>query len=77
MTIPIFPILFFLSAIVSIISYLKTSNDIFALLATGMTVSCLIWGLVIAHWSIHLLALLVLLFLGKPIENATSSWVNK
>jgi len=37
----------------------------------GMSVSCLIWGLVIAHWSIHVLALLALLFIGKPLAVAT------
>ena len=66
-----FPILLFITAVVSAFLYLRTANDIFALLAVGMTVACLIWGLIIAHWSIHLLALLALLFLGKPATVAT------
>lgn len=66
-----FPILLFVSAIISILIYLRTSNDIFALLGVGMTLCCLIWGLVVAHWSIHILALLALLFLGKPVAVAT------
>ena len=66
-----FPILLFITAVVSAFLYLRTYNDIFALLAVGMTVACLIWSLIIAHWSIHLLALLALLFLGKPAKVAT------
>ena len=61
------------TTIASIVIYLRTSNDIFALLGVCMAVICLIWGLVLAHWSIHLLALLALLFLGKPVAVATVS----
>ncbi len=68
-----FPLLLLVTAIVSIVIYLRTDNDIFALLAVGMSVSCLIWGLVIAHWSVHLLALLALLFIGRPVAVATVS----
>ena len=66
-----FPLLLLVTAIASIVIYLRTNNDIFALLAVGMSVSCLIWGLVIAHWSVHLLALLALLFVGRPVVVAT------
>ena len=66
-----FPLLLLVSAIISIVIYLRTANDIFALLGAGMMVICLIWGLVIAHWSIHILALVALLFLGKPVSVAT------
>ena len=66
-----FPLLLLVTAIASIVIYLRTDNDIFALLAVGMSVSCLIWGLVIAHWSVHLLALLALLFVGRPVVVAT------
>lgn len=66
-----FPILLLVSAITSIVVYLRTDNDIFALLAVGMSLACLIWGLVIAHWSVHLLALLALLFIGRPVAVAT------
>ena len=66
-----FPLLLLVTAIASIVIYLRTDNDIFALLAVGMSVSCLIWGLVIAHWSVHLLALLALLFVGRPVAVAT------
>ena len=66
-----FPLLLLVTAIASIVIYLRTSNDIFALLAVGMSICCLIWGLVIAHWSVHLLALLALLFIGRPVAVAT------
>lgn len=66
-----FPILLLVAAVANIIIYLRTDNDIFALLAVGMSLACLIWGLVIAHWSIHLLALLAVLFIGRPVAVAT------
>lgn len=65
-----FPILLLVTAIASIVIYLRTNNDIFGLLGVGMSVSCLIWGLVLAHWSIHILALLALFFVGKPLAIA-------
>ncbi len=69
--ITMFLLLLFITALVSIVIYLRTDNDIFALLGVGMTITCLIWGLVIAHWSIHILALLALLFIGRPVAVAT------
>ena len=66
-----FPLLLLVTAIASVIIYLRSNNDIFALLAVGMSVICLIWGLVIAHWSVHLLALLALMFVGRPVAVAT------
>ncbi len=66
-----FPILLFVTALASIVIYLRTANDIFALLGAGMAVICLIWGLVIAHWSIHILALAALFFFIKPVSVAT------
>lgn len=66
-----FPILLLVAAVANIVIYLRTDNDIFALLAVGMSIACLIWGLVIAHWSIHLLALLAVLFIGRPVAVAT------
>lgn len=65
--------LLLITCLASIVIYLRTANDIFALLGAGMALACLIWGLVIAHWSIHILALLVVLFLIKPVSVATVS----
>lgn len=66
-----FPLLLFATAIVSIFIYLRTDSDIFSLLAIGISISCLIWGLVIAHWFVHLLALLAVFWLGRPVAVAT------
>ncbi len=67
MMLPVFPILLLATSILSGIWYQKTDNDIFGVLAlVGMAV-CLIWGLVIAHWSIHLLGLLMLFKLRTPV----------
>ena len=68
-----FPILLFVSALASIVIYLRTNNDIFAMLAAGMSLTCLIWGLVVAHWSVHILALFAVLYLSKPVAVATVS----
>ncbi len=73
MAIPMFPILLFAAALVSIILYLRTNYEIYGLLAVGMSIACLIWGLVIAHWSVHLLALLALFVLRKPLAIATAT----
>ncbi|VEP18241.1 conserved hypothetical protein [Hyella patelloides LEGE 07179] len=66
MIFPVFPILMLVTTIGSIILYLRTANDIFGVLSVGMAIACLIWGLVVAHWSIHLLFLVALLLLRKP-----------
>jgi hypothetical protein len=65
MVFPILPLLFLLTALGSVILYLRTDHDIFGVLAVVGSIVCLIWGLVIAHWSVHLLALIGLLFI-KP-----------
>ncbi len=72
-----FFILLFLTTLVSIFLYTRTSQDIFGVLAVAMTIACLIWGLVIAHWSFHLLALLALLFFSKPMAIAITSFGNR
>ncbi len=72
-----FFILLLLTTSTSIFLYLRTSQDIFGVLSAIMTIACLIWGLVIAHWSFHLLALLVILFLSKPNVIASSFLGNK
>ena len=66
MILPVFPLLMLVTTLGSLLWYWRTANDIFAVLAVGMAIACLIWGLVVAHWSIHLLFLLALLFLRKP-----------
>lgn len=66
MILPVFPLLMLVTTLGSVILYLRTANDIFGVLAVCMTIACLIWGLVVAHWSVHLIFLVGLLFLRKP-----------
>ena len=75
MILPVFPLLMLATTLGSVIWYLRTNNDIFAVLAVVMALASIVWGLVVSHWSVHLLALLVLLFLRTPraIFNSISS----
>jgi multisubunit Na+/H+ antiporter MnhG subunit len=66
-----FLFLLLVTALTSIVIYLRTNNDIFGLLGIFISLICLIWGLAIAHWSVHVLALFALLFLSKPVTVAT------
>jgi hypothetical protein len=66
---PLFPLLLLLTAIASIIYYQRTKNDIFGVLGVSTTLASLIWGLVIAHWSIHLLSLILLVKFRYPLLN--------
>ena len=77
MAIPMFLILLFSTALINIFLYLRTANDIFGVLAVGMTICCLIWGLVIAHWSIHLLCLILLLKFKSPAIILKAVQINK
>ena len=77
MMLPIFPILLLLTAIGSIVLYQCTDLDIFKVLAAGTAIVCLIWGLAIAHWSIHLLSLIVLLKFKSPVLKTVQVQANK
>jgi hypothetical protein len=63
----IFPILLLITAIGSILWYQRTTNDIFYALAVSSAIIGLIWSLAIAHWSVLLLGLLVLLKFPSPV----------
>jgi hypothetical protein len=65
--IPIFPILLLITALISICLYQRTDQEIHLVLAIFSAIIGLIWGLIIAHWSIHLFSLLVLICLPTPI----------
>jgi hypothetical protein len=67
MLLPLFPLLLLVTAIVSIVCYQRTRNDTFGVLGVSTTLACLIWGLVVAHWSIHLLSLILLARLRSPL----------
>ncbi len=70
MILPIFPLLFLITAIGSVVWYQRTGNDIFGVLAFGSALACVIWGLVISHWLIHILSLIILLKFRTPILGA-------
>jgi len=61
MMLPVFPLLLLSIAIGSILLYQRVSHELWRVLAAGTAIVCLIWGFAIAHWSIHLLSLVVLL----------------
>jgi Flp pilus assembly protein protease CpaA len=67
---PLFPLLLILLAIGSLVWYRKTANDIYQALAVSSTIFAIIWGLTLAHWSIHLLSLMILLRCTTPVFNA-------
>lgn len=74
MMLPVFPLLTIAATIGSIFLYLRTANDIFGVLAVIFAIACLIWGLVVAHWTIHLLFLTGLVFFRpKAIARATAN----
>lgn len=73
MMLPVFPLLLLITSIASGFWYQKTNNDIFGVLAVASAVVCLIWGLVIAHWLIHLLGLLLLVKLSNPLLKLSSN----
>ena len=77
MILPIFPILLLLTALGSVFLYQCTDLDIFKVLAVGTAIICLVWGLVIAHWSIHLLSLIVLLKFKSPVLKTVQVQTNK
>ncbi|MEL4897142.1 hypothetical protein [Crocosphaera sp. Alani8] len=67
MMLPIFPLLFLITSIGSFVWYQRTENDIFGVLAFASALACVIWGLVISHWIIHILSLILLLKFRTPI----------
>lgn len=76
MILPIFPLLFLITSICSIIWYQRTGNDIFGVLACGSALACVIWGLVISHWLIHILSLIILLKFRTPIFDTIQVNIN-
>ncbi|TRU84939.1 MAG: hypothetical protein EWV76_01580 [Microcystis novacekii Mn_MB_F_20050700_S1] len=63
---PLFPLLLLLLSFLSLLWHQKTDNDIFKALAVSSLIFAIIWGLVLVHWSIHLLGLLLLLKFRTP-----------
>jgi hypothetical protein len=72
MMISIFPLLLLITALISIFLYQYTNQEIHLVLAVFSAIICLLWGLMIAHWSIHLLSLLALFCFRTPVfQNKT------
>jgi predicted membrane protein len=67
MMIPLFMTLLLLTTIASIFIYQRTNQEVHLVLAIFTAIIFLIWGLAIAHWSIHILALLTLFCIRIPV----------
>jgi hypothetical protein len=77
MILPLFPLLLLFTAIWSVLWYQKTNNDIFGVLGVTSAVIGLIWGLVIAHWSINLIGLVILLFFRSSLISTVTVKVHQ
>ncbi len=66
MLISLFLILLLLTTIVNAVFYQRTRQDIHLILSIVTGIIFVIWGLVIAHWTIHIFALLALLCIRIP-----------
>ena len=67
MIIPIFPLLFLMTALISIVLYQRSNQEIYLVLAIASGIIFVIWGLTLSHWLIHLLCLLALVSLRIPV----------
>jgi len=57
---PIFPLVLLAIALLSGLWYQRARNDVYRVLAASIAAACCLWGFAIAHWSVHLLCLLLL-----------------
>lgn len=67
MLIPVFMTLLLITTIISVFIYQRTNQDIHLILAIFTASILVIWGLAIAHWSIHIFALITLLSIRIPV----------
>lgn len=65
--ITLFMILLLLMSIGSTLIYRRTNQEIHLVLAIFTAIILIVWGFAVAHWSIHLLALLTLLCIRIPV----------
>ncbi|MDY7015468.1 MAG: hypothetical protein SVX43_18110 [Cyanobacteriota bacterium] len=56
----VLPLFLLTTAWYSILVYQRTSGELARVLAAGTAAVCLIWGFAIAHWSVQILGLLLL-----------------
>ena len=66
MMFPMLAIVLLVVALGSIVLYQRASHELTRVLTAGSAIVCLIWGFAIAHWSIHLLCLILLLKFKSP-----------
>ena len=59
--------LLLLTTIISALIYQNTKQEIHLVLSIFTAIILVIWGLTIAHWSIHILALVGLLCIRIPV----------
>lgn len=62
MILHLFPLLLLITALISIFLYQHTNHEIHLVLGVFVAIVCVLWGLAISHWSIHLITLLALLY---------------
>lgn len=67
MLIPVFMTLLFVTTIASVFIYQRTNQDIHLILAVFTASILIIWVLAIAHWAVHILALVGLLCIRIPV----------
>ena len=58
---PMLPLFLLATALYSIVVYHRTSGELARVLAAGAAGVFLIWGFAIAHWSVQIVGLLLLL----------------
>lgn len=63
----IFLFFFLITTLISAFLYHRTNQEVHLVLAVFSGIVCLLWGLIVAHWSILLISLLVLLSIPTPI----------
>ncbi|ELR98601.1 hypothetical protein [Gloeocapsa sp. PCC 73106] len=68
MILHIFPFLLLAMAVGSAVLDQRTNHDIYGVLTVVSLVVCLIWGLVVSHWLINLLALVIVLKVGSNLR---------
>ncbi len=72
--ITLFMTLLFLTTIASIRIYKRTNQEIHLVLAIFTSIILVIWGFAVAHWSIHILALLILLCIRVRLNKLTQNY---
>ena len=76
MLISLFMVLLIFTTIISALIYQRTSQDIHLILSFCTGIAFVILSLAIAHWTIHLLALLALFCIRIPEFRANTIKIN-